>query len=444
MRPPRLSRLILTTLGTAIVFLLVLTLVVPGLIGLLVAREYPQALAAVELPGAAEMQVVEFERGWFSSRLRIRLSLGACHGHDCGVTFDNVIHHGLLSGGQGRASDPGLVLATVETRFDLGELLGNVQVQPLPPSLVVFSHLSLTGDIKAHAALPGMTLRLAGSNGAVRLETAPLSAKLRIPLHSRPVVNMTWPRVSLVTNHGGRLAFQGLHVHFVGGTKGWRSYLFAVDKFRYATAGGDKAILYGLRVDAVAHGGGSNLALRLSSLSLNQHEYGPFLVRGHLQLGSGSVMPPLPALMQALAVNVSPAVVALHRKPRLDLERILLGTPYGSVSGTLQVRVSAETEPGNGVLAALEGKADLLVPADLVQRLAAAVMQRRRSAQPPPSPQRVEQAIQDWRQRGLIIYRDGYNAYAIKVKLDGRDLVVNGHRLNNWPGLLKRVALDHK
>lgn len=315
-------------------------------------------------------------------------------------------------------------------------MFGDLRVQPAPPTLVVVSRLPLAGGVKAQVSLPAMKLRLASGQGAARLETGALSATLKMLPGEKPVINVELPHFSLVSGRGGQIAFQRLNARFIGGSSGWQTYQFAVDNARYATAGGRGAALYGLRLDAVAAGGGSDLALRLSSMAASGNKYGPFLVQGHLQLGSGSAIPPLPALLQAVAVTADPEIALLRKEPRLKLQRILLGTPYGDVSGTLTLQVDAGAAQDGDLLSALEGHAELLVPKVLMQSVTAAVMRHRHPEQPSPTAARVEKAIASWEKRGFISYRDGYDAYAIKLKLDGRDAIVNGRTLENWPALL--------
>lgn len=436
-----MTRYLATTLISGIVVLLVLALAAPALVGLYLAREHERLLAAVDLPGTAQLEIVNFDRGWFNSRMRVRISLGECDQPDCGVVFDSIIHHGPLALGAPNAEGGLLVRAVVETRLDLDKLFAGIGVQPELPTLTVVTRLPLTGGVFAQASLPAMKLRLDGGDAA-RLEAGPLSATLHMPPGGQPVLDVEWPRFSVVTKHGGQFSFLRLNARFIGGPSGWQTYQFAVDNAEYATAGGHGFALYGLRLDAVAEAGGSDLALRLSRLSARGNEYGPFLVRGHLQLESGSPIPPLASLLQAMAVSAGPAAALLRTQPHLSLDRILLSTPNGDVRGTLTLRVEAGTASGGELLSALQGRAELLVPGVLMENVTAAVMRHRHPEQPPPTPARVEKAIAGWLEHGFITYRDGYNAYGIKVTVNGRDLIVNGRKLENWPALLALVPFD--
>lgn len=441
MRRNSMPKHLAKSLIAGIVFLLVLALAAPALVGLFLAREHDRLLSALDLPGAVELDVVGFDRGWFRSRLKLRVSLGPCDDPECGVLLDSTIYHGPVPLGAPNVDGSVFVRGIVETRVDSSQLLGDIRMQPAAPTLTVVSRLPLTGGVVAHASLPALAARLASGEGAARIETAPLSATLHMLPGAKPIIDLEWPQFSVVTERGGQVSFLGLNARFIGGPSGWQTYQFAVDNAQYATASGRGAALYGLRLDAAATDGGSALALKLSSLAARGNEYGPFLVRGHLRLGSGGALPPLVALLQAVAVAADPETVLLRTQPHLRLKRILLGTPNGDVRGTLTLRVDAGVTAGGDLLAALRGHAELLVPAALMENVTAAVMRHRHPRQPAPTAGRVEEAIAGWQQRGFIAYRADDQAYAIEVELKGRDLIINGRKLENWPELLAFVPL---
>lgn len=439
-----MTRYLAKSLLGGLIFLLLLTLAAPALVGLFLAREHQRILSSLDLPGAAQLEVIGFDRGWFSSDLKLRASLGPCATADCGVILDSTIYHGPVPLGAPNVAGPVLVRGIVETRLDVSQLLGDIRIQPAPPALTIVSRLPLTGGVVARASLPAMAARLAGGEGAARIKTAPFSATLHRLPGAQPVIDVEWPKFSVVTERGGQFSFLGLNARFIGGPSGWQTYQFAVDNAQYATAGGRGGALYGLRLDAAAAAGGSNLALKLLSLAARGNEYGPFLVRGHLQLGSGGALPPLVAILQATAVVADPETVLLRTQPHLRLERILLGTPNGDVRGTLTLRVDANASRDGGVLSALRGQAELLVPTALMENVTAAVMRHRHPKQPPPTEERVEKAIAGWQERGFVAYREDFDAYAIQVYLHGRDLLINGRKLQNWPQLLEFVPLDQR
>lgn len=111
-----LTKHLAATVIAGIVFLLAVALVAPGLVGLYLAREHEELLSRLDLPGAAQLEVLGYDRGWFSSRLRMRLSLGLCESPSCGLVLNSVIYHGPIALNAPDTAGEGFVRAVVETR----------------------------------------------------------------------------------------------------------------------------------------------------------------------------------------------------------------------------------------------------------------------------------------------------------------------------------------
>lgn len=429
-----------TTVVAGLAVLLALSLAAPGLVGLYLAREHGHLIDTLALPGIDRIEAVDFRRGWFRSRLRLRATPARCPAEGCEpLILTSVIHHGPIAftapaGAEGRLD---LVRAVAVTHVNLAPLFGDARVQPAAPTLTATTRVELDGDVHARARLPETELRIAGGAGAARLQLAELRVDAVRPAAGNLELDVTWPRFSLVAERGGQIAFQGLDAGLIETGDAAGGYRVALESAQVATAGGQGVAFQGLRLDAGATDG--DFAMRLSRLTARGNDYGPVLLDGRLALGEAGGLPPLPAMLVALATADTTRRAMLATRPDLRLDRILLGTPNGDLRGQLELRVGPLQATDPALIPALDGSAELLVPVPMMENVTAAVMRHRHPDQPAPTPERVSAAIDGWIERGFIGYREADDAYVVDAALDGPDLLVNGRELADWPSLLERI-----
>lgn len=437
-QPPSLARCISTALLTGILSLVLLALAMPALVGFYLEREHQRLVAALDVPGVADFETTVFTRGWFRSRLRLRMipQTSLCPAAACPPPIlDSVIYHGPVAWAAPPNPDPDspLVLAVVASRLPLGPFFGALRVRPKAPELQIVTRIGLMGDARIRAHLPRAELRLPAAAGAIRLASSPLWITAELSANASAVpVTIEWARFALVAERGGQIAFQDLSASFVGHRRAddfWQRYQGTVKDLRLAGLDGEAVAIHGLALTAdVEDGSAGRFSLRISRLGYNGNEYGPALVDGRLALAAPQSapvanLPPLPRLVLVGSLAQDPWARILAAGPSLRVQRLLLGTPWGDVRATMALGVRAQ---------ALGGQAKLGVPKVILESLVAAVLRHRYPELPDPTPGEVEARINNWLVRGFIAYQEADNAYAIEVVIDGGDLRVGSRTLNDW------------
>lgn len=430
---PNVFKRVALALGLGLIALALVALAAPYLVGLYLAREHQSLVAGLALPPGVEVEIDDFERGWFRSSFTLELR---AEGRPP-LALDALVHHGPLpfTAGTGAA---GLTpaLAVVTTELPLVELLlGQRAAQPASVRLELELNGALTGSLHWPAAeLQRPRGRLTMSEGTLNLN---------VPAGYRSMtLALRWPRLSLVADDGGQLEWRELQLdyHAASGAGGWGEYRLALDGLRFVLPQGAAVALEGLALEAAAGGKNPRLAstlnLRISAATFRGEDYGPLLLDGSL-----AVAPPPAWVFPGLAPGGLIALAALqtdgpwggarNTRPSIAIERLLLGTPNGDV----RVEAALTTvDVARGVAGVVHAR----VPVATMQNITAAVM-RQRGSNAPPTAEEVAARIQQWLIRGFIDYVEADNAYTVAARIRGSQITINGRELENWQALFDRL-----
>lgn len=435
-------RAIRNGLLVGIVGLLILALAAPILVGFYLEREHERLIAGIELPGMRRLAPAGFDRGLFRSDLRLRLIATDCVTPGCdGPVLDLTLHHGPIPFTAPTVTGSRLQPAAgvMTGQLPITSLFDARRLQPTPPPLTLYARAGLDGDTDLRATLPALSLRVPDGDGAARLETDAFEATGAIIGSDRALIlRATLPRFSLVAERGGQIGFHDLVAEISAGRDPDgrpAGYQLQLEDLQLATPGGEGAAVEGLRLAAHAEGGGENFDLRISRIAARGEDYGPALAEGRLTTTDGPTR--LPELAARVTLAPAPWERLVRAGPTLTLDRLLLGTPNGDIRLEGRIGAQPDAEPTQ----ALQGDMRLQLPVATMRNITAAVMRHRHPEQPPPTPERVEGAINEWLTRGFIAYTEPDHAYVIQATLEGDNIRVNQRTLEDWQALIDELDL---
>ncbi|MDT0633458.1 DUF945 family protein [Spectribacter hydrogenooxidans] len=435
-------RAIRNGLLVGLIGLVLVALAAPIVVGFYLEREHQRLIGNISLPGMWRLAPAGFDRGLFRSDLRLRLVAADCVAPGCdGPVLDLTIHHGPVPFTAPAASGARLQPAAgvITGQLPVTVLLDARRLQPTPPPLTLYARAGLDGDTDLRAALPALSLRVPDGDGAARLETDAFEATGAITGPDRALtLRATLPRFSLVAERGGQIGFRDLVAEISAGRDPDgrpAGYRLQLEDLQLATPGGDGAALEGLRLAAHAQAGGENFDLRISRIAARGEDYGPVLAEGRLTTTDGPTR--LPELAARVTLAPAPWARLVRAGPTLTLDRLLLGAPDGDIRLEGEIGARPDAEPAQ----ALQGDMRLQLPVATMRNITAAVMRHRHPDQPPPTPERVEGAINEWLARGFIAYTEPDHAYVIHAALDGDDIRVNQRTLENWQVLIDELDM---
>ena len=195
-----MKRGVLGAIAAAVIIAAVL-LVMPGIIGYSAENSLRNSLRTISQQGAYRIELVSFERGWFSSRATSKLvlegqyadalqqALGADSSTALAVTFNHTIYHGpvLL-----RAALPKVGFAYAETELRLPPLAEALLAQYLQgkPLLTFRTTFGLLGRSTTLVSNPDYTgamgphtlVQWDGASGTIRTERRAFNVHLDMPL----------------------------------------------------------------------------------------------------------------------------------------------------------------------------------------------------------------------------------------------------------------------
>ncbi|MDN5862101.1 MAG: YdgA family protein [Salinisphaera sp.] len=448
-RPQSLRRTVAGALFSGALALVCLALVLPGLMGLYLARERQRVIAGLEVPGVARLAILDFEPGWFRSRLKLRVipAMDLCPARACPPPIvRSVIYHGPVPWAAPSAGDNTgpLALAVVESFLPLGPFFGPRRVQPVPPTLHVVTRVALDAGVRVAARLPRISLGLPDEGGLLRIRAAPLVITATIPGPDPGMsLRLDWPRFSVVGAHGGQLKFQGLQVAIRGEDTDptwWDHYRLGLDGVWVAGFGGEAVAIHDLQFRASAPataGAKASFSLGVARITTRGEDYGPTRAGGQIALvGAGGTLlegwPPWPALGASALMSADSWVGVLALEPALTVQHLRSGTQHGLVRAELTLTTA--TAPPR-----LHGRARLRLPRAILANLVGAVLRHRYPRRAAPTTQEVAARIRNWLQRGLITHSSAGEAFVVEAAIDGADVRVRGQELHRWYDLLEQL-----
>ncbi|MAA75668.1 MAG: hypothetical protein CMN28_13285 [Salinisphaeraceae bacterium] len=468
-----------------IVALVFSVLAAPALGGWYLSRHHDRYAKRMAIPGVLELGPTSIRRGWFRSESLITLVPADrfCRQPPCPpIRLNSVIHHGplpftapgTLSGFLKLAR--GIVVTTVDyapilSAFDFSE-----PVQPLQVS----SHIGLDGEVTTEIDMPAMLQEMQGDPISGRLRTDRLTGSLHVPGDRSSVsADMAVPRVKWVGNESGQFDLINLALSASG--EGRRGTLIdqqqlEFDSLQIASRKGDALAMQDVafEVERLPTEPGlvsADVNLRVSQLESRGEQYGPAVLDGRLsnidiatvnalqrewralrreQRASATQGADTTETLAGMAMQRIHLAQFLRHSPEIRINRLLLATGQGDVSGELHLRVapaaadSADSEAATGLTALINrliGDGELRLPVPLVRQLVGFVQARRSQVGSlPPSRDDVDDRLQRWEEQGLLQPVESENAYLMELALRDGVLSVNGTPRDHWSDLAEEFS----
>lgn len=454
------------TLLLGLIALAVLAAAAPALTGFYLAREFDDMVARLERPGVTEVVSSRFTRGWFRSTatIRLRLADALCQRDPCpAVTLDTVIHHGPIPFTAPVDPDAGLqpALGVAVTRIDPASLWPRLVFEPGLEPLRLITRVAFDGRADSRIAADGASVDVSRERTLAHVDTSAVSGDLELPLRDvgRLEGALDWSRFNIVGENGGQLEWRQLGIRLGRGDSGRElAGQLRAESLSLADGLGTSLLAQGLvwQVQPLpADGAGVSAGFdgRISRLVFDNAEYGPLILQGQVKNLAPSAWRALQAQLSGLrdaeSGALDPEALAelygetlpqlLAGGPGIHIDRLLLSTPDGDISGHLQVSAPEKPRPARllaDVLSQLNVDFEGQVPAPLARDLAIQVMLsngRRPSAIEEAD---VTRALDELVARGLIERVDGAAAYRLRLRIDKGRLELNGRNQIGWQSVV--------
>jgi uncharacterized protein YdgA (DUF945 family) len=436
--------------ATAFLAIAAVSLAGPYVSGRVAEDRFAQSIEALEQDMNLKVEVLEYERSWFTASAATKLELDP----ETTVTLVHDISHGPTP-----LNPRG---ATVVTTIDFPESARKTLDYYFPDAeaLQVVSRVGLTGSQSHEAVIPAFS-------GEVK---------------DRPGVSMEWEQafVAVEMNAGqDRMRLQGeaplFRVHgedtpevvlsgydFTTEVSKSKTGLwpgkggFSLNRFALVHPGDEARLeVRGVKTDVVSSEEqglfSANLGTRLDLLEVGGRTYTDGLLEARMsRLDAEAVAELDERVSKRMKQDPSPeeintAVAAilgellprfLDDNPEMAVETLEVETPDGRIIGTLALRYAGASEPGQPgftPLLGLEGRAELAMPRSAALKVSTLLLNDYFKAQLANLPEqerqrRLDEAaarqLQGLERQGLVVVEDG--VYRVRAELDQASLTVNG------------------
>lgn len=437
----------------------------PALVGLYLEREFDDVVARLERPALTQVAASDFERGWFSSTAQVRIELAGplCQAEPCtGVMLDTTIHHGPLPFGAPAAGESGVKpgLGVAVTRIDPASLWPRRVFEPALSALRVVTRVGFGASTRSTLTIDGQSVDISRERRLAHLDAGPITARLTAGLGGGPVAaSVAAPRLSILGEQGGQLSWRGLEARFGAPPGAHRSGAtgqggqLRVESLRAADGQGLSALLQSLvwqwqplpgaadRVSARVDG-------RVARAVINNNEYGPLSLAAEVididPEAWRALIDQLGLLGDAetgaratLYDDTLPALLA--GAPRIDIQRLSLGTPTGDVRLKLRIDAPEQMRPARllaDVVSQLDVDLDIRVPAQMARDLTVQVMLADGRSPYAIETQDIDAALAELAREHLIEAVGDGSAYRLRLRIDAGQLTLNGRNLIGWQAMI--------
>ncbi len=475
-----MPRKVLVLAAAAVVAIAIAALALPYWMGIRAEREVRALVREAGRAGPFRLRIVDYERGWFSSRARIHVTLtpppGAARAlPQFGFDLEERIDHGpypvagLRDGAVGVAPVQAVIHSTLigDAKFGFGAGSG-LPAKPLEAVTVVY----LSGRSDTDVRMPAWRLAGAGRGvGPSRVVWDGLRGQVGWSADfGRVTERFTAPGLEIDGPNGGvRLRDVSLEGHSHRAPSGLMQgeMTLRAASFDAAAPGSRRSSLSvtGLEMHSASteHDGAMTvrMAIRAHTIRVGAIEVGPLIYELRIaRLDTGAVVRLQKAMRRLRDQVADPAafrrrfieqVLALlpdllRRSPEIVLERLSLRTGAGLVLLRGHVKFPASVLPGPDAWKQLVGDAELRVPATVLravlitQARSQLVAARGKGAVQGLDPAQIgrvatlmgRQRMQSLKARGLLEC-DGGECRAV-LRYDSGRLTVNGRDLLRAPG----------
>lgn len=456
------------TLLLGILVLVAVIVGAPALVGLYLARDFDRYAAQLNQPGLMRVVGTHFERGWFQSEASVTVQLADrfCDAPPCAtLTLDNTIHHGPIPFTAPVDQNSGLAptLAVVVSRLVLAPLWPRLVFDPALEPLVIVTRIGFGGGVVSRARLPASRFDVERDTNVAHATMAPLTVTAETALHGEPIqARLSWPLLKIVGAEGGQLELRELEARLTTAADDRGRIVSQRLRLESLTVGdgeGFSTLLQGIVWQAEAvpgsdDGMATQFESRISRLVINAAEYGPMIVAGRIEgidlamwqalkeqfiTDSDSEGPDRTTLRALYDLYLPPVLAA---GPVFDIERFLLSTPEGDISGRVRVAVPDDIRPPDSVselLAQLEIDFAGRLPTPLLRAAIRDMMTQNGLFSRRPARKDIDQAIQLLTLRGLIEPLPDAGAYRVRLEVDDGQLAINGQPRPGWNILLEQL-----
>lgn len=456
------------TLLPGVFVLIALLLGAPALVGLYLARDFDRYVAQLNQPGVMQVVGTRFERGWFQSEARVSVQLADrfCDAPPCTtLILDSTIHHGPIPLTAPVNQNTGLApaLAVVVSRLDLSPLWPRLVFDPPLEPLTIVTRVGFGGAVHSRAHLPASRFNVARAASVAQVTTAPLTITAETALQGGPLVaRLDWPLLKIVGAQGGQLELRELEagMQTAGDARGRVvSQQLRLESFTVGDGQGLSARLQGIVWQAEAVPGtddamATQFESRISRLVINAAEYGPMIVQGRIEgidlalwqalkkqfiTGDDGDGPDRTTLRALYDLYLPPVLAA---GPVFDIERFLLSTPAGDISGRVRVAVPDNIRPPDSVvalLAQLEIDFEGRLPTPLLRAAIRKIVTQQNALGRPVTEKDIDRIVLLLTRRGLIDPLPNAQAYRVRLEVDNGRMAINGQPRLGWKLLLEQL-----
>ncbi len=456
------------TLLFGVLALVALVLGAPALVGLYLARDFDRYAAQLDRPGLVQVVSMRFARGWFQSdaSIGVRLADRFCDAPPCAtLTLRSTIHHGPVPFTAPIDQNSGLApaLAIVTSRLDLAPLWPRLTFEPALDPMTIVTRAGFDGQVESTARLPASRFGAARAAPVAQVSIAPLIISAEAGLNGGPIVGrLAWPLLKIVGEESGQLELRELEARVRTAAADRNRIVAQQLRLNSLTIGdgrGLSALLQGIvwQAEAVSgsnDAGATRFESRISRLVLNTGEYGPMIVQGRVEgadlslwqalkdqfvTGDSSSGPDRSTLRALYELYLPPVLAA---GPVFDIERFLLTTPEGDISGEVRVAIPDDMRPPDSIkalLAQVEIDFEGRLPTPLLRAVVRDVAAQQDAVERPLTDQDIDQAIALLTRRGLIEAMPQADAYRLRLQVAKGRMVINDRPQPGWNILLDQL-----
>lgn len=435
------------TLLLGLLVLCGLLLGVPALIGLYVAHNFDNYVARIDQPGVMRVIGTHFQRGWFQSQARITVQLADrfCSEPPCAtLTLNSTIYHGFLAYAAPVSDNSPFnpVWVVVDSRLLLAPLWPHLVFEPSLKPVHIVTRVGIGGQVRIRAWMPSTSFSIKAGDKVAHVDMARLLTRLKTPLGQGALTfKLAWPLLRVNGAEQGHFELQGLRARLVTAAQDRRRLIeqhLRLNSLTFDNGKGLAARLEGIvwrakDVPGEADGLATQFNLRIARVYVNAAKYGPLKAHGRIKgvdlgvwrrlraqfISTESGQGPGTSALRALYHLYIPPI--LSSGPVINVRHFSLATPYGKVSGQIQIAVpdSFRTpESLSALLAHMRLEFKGRVPAALLRRVIFHIAAGHDLLGREVTSDDVDRAIKLLVANDLIQPLNGGNAYRVHVLLD--------------------------